>query len=383
MSSDGFGNTSNTGTISAQIPPNSTIVQAYLYSAAFSTGNYESMDLTGLTLNGQTVTFQTYFKNQWGSGYFKTGRADVTSIVQAGYGNGNSITGIYDFTVTEQNSEVDGEALVVIYSNSSLPERTIAILDGGANIDGDEVRVSFPNGLDKSSSDFIAEMYLGISFSYPNQSSTVTVNGTTITSNAGGYDDGTGANGGLITVGGYDDSYSSLMPAYGDDHERYDISDQISDGDTQIDITTINPSQDDNLFLVIFNISGEGDVDVTNPVQSDCKININSLNITGTREVGSPVTFTMDVDNSCSETVYYRFSYHADYGTNDYDGRNWVKTSPEYTTSNSHTFTFDEAGKYIIVIWAKNATTDSNDGVDIIGVSVNISDEGDEPYFPW
>jgi hypothetical protein len=273
----------------------------------------------------------------------------------------------------------------VVYSNPTLPQTTIAILDGGANIEGDKIKVSFQNGLNTTAPGFIAEMYLGISFSYPNQSSTVTVNNTVISKTSGGYDDGEGANGGLITVGGYDDPYSSLLPEYSDDHERYNISSYINNGDREINITTINPSKDDNIFLAVFNITGEGDVEVTNPVtDNSCKININGVTISGTREVGSPITFTLDADNSCSDTIYYRFSYHGGYGTDAYDGLHWnTMGATEYQTSNTMVYTFDEVGKYIVVIWAKNQSTDSNDGVEVIGFSVNISEQGEEPYFPF
>ena len=53
----------------------------------------------------------------------------------------------------------------------------------------------------------LADMGLGISFSsQPGQNSNVEVNGTRVTSSAGGQDDGGNENGALITVGGLDDS---------------------------------------------------------------------------------------------------------------------------------------------------------------------------------
>jgi len=99
-------------------------------------------------------------------------------------------------------------------------------------------------------------------------------------------------------------------------------------------------------------------IETSSSTTSECKINIKDISVSGTREVGSPVTFTMNVDNSCSGTVYYRYTVHCCYGTSGYDGLQWKSmTSTEYTTENTINYTFDEAGKYIVVIWAKNATT--------------------------
>jgi hypothetical protein len=87
------------------------------------------------------------------------------------------------------------------------------------------------------------------------------VNGTTITENAGNHDDGAQtANGSLITVGGFDDPFSALLPTYADDHERYNLVPFIDDGDTQITIDTFNTSADDNIFLAAFYVLGEARV---------------------------------------------------------------------------------------------------------------------------
>jgi len=58
-------------------------------------------------------------------------------------------------------------------------------------------------------------------------------------------------------------------------------------------------------------------------------------------------------------------------------------TSSEYTTENAINYTFNKAGKYIVVVWAKNATSDSSDGVAIVGIDVTIKEQGEEPYFPF
>lgn len=111
-------------------------------------------------------------------------------------------------------------------------------------------------------------MRLGIGFSCCDQQSTVVVNGTTITDTAGNNDDGAQvANGSLITVGGDNDPFSTLLPAYADDHERYNLVPYITLGDTTINVRTNNPSTNDNIFLAVFKVTGEGFVASCNP---DC-----------------------------------------------------------------------------------------------------------------
>jgi hypothetical protein len=110
-------------------------------------------------------------------------------------------------------------------------------------------------------------MIIGDNFSCCGQRSTITVNGTTITENAGNNDDGLGfaANGQLITVGGFDDPFSALLPSYADDHERYNLVPFITDGDTTITVDTFNGSQNDNIFLALFHVFGRAGINEPPP----------------------------------------------------------------------------------------------------------------------
>jgi hypothetical protein len=109
-------------------------------------------------------------------------------------------------------------------------------------------------------------MRLGINFSCCNQRSTVEVNGQLITENAGNYDDGLQqANGSLFTMGGFDDPFSPDNPSYADDHERYNLTSYISNGDTTIRVDTANASRDDNIFLALFYVSGEAGINEPPP----------------------------------------------------------------------------------------------------------------------
>ena len=129
-------------------------------------------------------------------------------------------------------------------------------------MDGESTTINFAQPLDPAAAGFFAEMRLGIGFSCCDQRSRVEVNGALLTENAGNNDDATEAlgNGNLITVGGFDDPFSNGA-SYATDHERYDLVPFINDGDTAINIRTINASRDDNIFLAVFHVAGEGTID--------------------------------------------------------------------------------------------------------------------------
>ncbi len=259
VSTDGFGSTTNSGTISASVPAGSTVLAAYLYTSTFQN---TSMAGIGATLNGNNVgPFTSLGSLQLIPGFFLTGgRADVTSIIKPIIDVGAG--GLYNFAITEASSAQDGEALVVVYSNPALAgARTVGILDGFSAITGDSATINFANPLDTTVAGFFAEMRLGIGFSCCSQASNVTVNGTLITQNAGNNDDGAQtSNGSLITVGGFDDPFSTLLPSYANDHERYNLTPYITNGSSAINIRTLNPSNDDNIFLAVFNVLGEANI---------------------------------------------------------------------------------------------------------------------------
>ena len=257
-SSDGFGSTEQVGTISASVPVGSTVLAAYLYSATYYPDAHDST----ATLNGSAVAFGPPVVNSIFPGFsLAAKRADVTGIVKPIIDVGPG--GIYDFTVAEFGTvqggdNVDGEALVVVYSNPALPVATVGILDGFSAVSGDNTAINFTDPLHPADAGFFAEMILGDSFSCCGQTSTIAVNGTTITTNAGNNDDGVGSisNGQLITVGGFNDPFSPFLPSYAQDHERYNLVPQIVDGDTSIHVFTQNPSSDDNIFLALFHVRG-------------------------------------------------------------------------------------------------------------------------------
>jgi PEP-CTERM motif len=251
LSTDGGGSNLGSYMVSAFVPAGATVTAAYLYQSTYGGATYNS-----ITLDGNSLTFGPASINT--SNGLRSSRVDVTSFLAPVINGG--VGGTYNFTIDEgaNINSIDGTALVVVYSLPSLATSTVAILDGFTAPGGDTTTLSFSSPLNPLAPGFTAEMRLGIGFSCCGQQSTVKVNGTTITNTAGNNDDGLGstANGQLITVGGDDDAFSTLLPAYGDDHERYSLVPYINVGDTAITVDTNNPSGDDNIFLAAFRVSG-------------------------------------------------------------------------------------------------------------------------------
>lgn len=250
VSTSGCGSTTQTCNLTANVPAGATILGAYLY-----TSTYTGAATAGGTFAGNPVTYTALGANNG----LEAGRMNVTAFV----------TGGGSFTVTETNVGQDGSALVVVYKDATSTDvRTVGILDGFSNSAGDSTSITFGQGIDKTVAGFRAEMRLGIGFSYDGQvcgdsstqTSSVAVNGTTITENAGCNDDSIDAvanNGNLITVGDDNDPISPFLPSVAADHERYNLANQITQGDTSISIRTRNASGDDNIFLAVFEVSGE------------------------------------------------------------------------------------------------------------------------------
>jgi hypothetical protein len=278
-SADGLGQNGTGGTIQADVPAGSTVVQAYLYGTYF----FDLDPVLGsrqIDFDGTVVTL-TKISDINTCCSLSTARADVTAQVAAKVGSGGAVT---DFTVNTDPSSLDGVGLVVIYSNPASPDTTIAVLDGSASQTGDSATFNFAAPLDKTVPGFAATMSLGSGFSYQGvdghacgfvpQFSIVNVNSQLLSGCAGNYDDGFGANGGLITVGGVGDSTNNPTPPAtpADDDELYDVNPFLTQGDTSVTIDSSNPSQDDNLFLAVIAITAKATVsqeNCTNGVDDD------------------------------------------------------------------------------------------------------------------
>lgn len=273
LSTDGFGSTTNSGTISASVDAGSTVAAAYLYTATYGNSSPGGFVPDDVELAGTTVSYDPFVENTTACCNIGSARADVTSVVKPIIEGGPG--GVYDFEVVENQAQntsngIDGHALVVVYENPALPEASIGIFDGFAEVGGDTTTINFAEALDTSNTDFFAEMVLGIGFSCCNQRSTVEVNGELLTENAGNFNDGNAqSNGSLITVGSFDDPISPPLPSYAEDTERYDLTPFIEDGDTSITIDTFNASRDDNIFLATFFADGRAGFNAPPPPPVD------------------------------------------------------------------------------------------------------------------
>jgi uncharacterized repeat protein (TIGR02543 family) len=268
-SADGLGQNGTGGTVQAEVPGGSTVVQAYLYGTYFEDAVPTVSDRT-LDFDGTTVVLDNLANSEPGNSGLATARADVTAQVATKVGSGGGIT---DFAVNTDPANLDGVGLVVIYSNPASPLVTVAVLDGGSKQTGDQVTFNFASPIHPAAPGFSAIMSLGSGFSYQGvdghacgggQYSTVTVNGTPLSSCAGNYDDGFGNNGALITVGGVGDSTDNpadgTATSGGTDDELYNLVPLLTDGASSLTIDTTNPSSDDNLFLSVIAVTADARV---------------------------------------------------------------------------------------------------------------------------
>jgi len=282
VSTDGCGSNTASCTLQSNIQAGSTIQAAYLYSSTFSS----STDPNGITLGkGANSTTPTFTPLGVNNGFLQAWRADVTSFVA----NNANLGSLTTWTVTEGGKSLilDGEALVIVYSNATAQPNThtISILDGFSATTGDTAKIGFtalPVG-------FTAHMFLGDGFSFDgvnplaptsiSQVSTIKVNGTNITTVGGHCDDdqdglGSCANGALFTMGGSNagsktDPFTPIpcdgLGCVGSDHEAYDLGNVFKVGDIIGTLNTLNPSDDDNIFLEVFDISGTAQINPPPP----------------------------------------------------------------------------------------------------------------------
>lgn len=286
LSVDGVGGdgVASVGDVMAHIPVTATILQAYMYSAGTPFPWYPDSPTTLADYNGAGITLAGQAINNFDTlvgatsiprpdiGQWFTARADVTSIVES------LRVGVEDYSwaVGEGtlNSRIDGNLLAIVYSDDSLVNGSVALLDGGQDTAGETTNVAFASPIDTSNPDFAAELGLGISFSCCAQASNVSIDGDLLSNNAGGSDDGMiVADGSLFTVGGLGDPLTNLE-SYENDRERYDLAPHISDGATGFSLFTNNPTGDDNIFFASLYVTGEIDSvnEEPNPVSAPANL---------------------------------------------------------------------------------------------------------------
>jgi hypothetical protein len=256
LSLDGLGIIGSTGTIQVEKPVGATVRRAFL--AAASTGLSERILVNGdVKIDGTDVNWSVTRRSSTIEAYNHW--SEVTSVVKPKIDAAPA--GRVDFTITEVDSSgIEGEVLAVIFDDpNQLTTNTVFLLFGAQNALGDRFILNLAEPLDKTLPNVAVQMSLGISYSAQgnSQASQVDVNGSRLTSSAGGADDGETANGALLTVGGLDDSFDNPAPLENPtnartDDELYDLLPFVQQGATTITVDTLNPSNDDNIFFAAF-----------------------------------------------------------------------------------------------------------------------------------
>jgi hypothetical protein len=272
---DGLGTSSGTGTIQVDKPSaGAKVVGAYL-TVANLWGSTTTP--TGYQLAGQNVTFTHTASNSNSKNYL----ADVTSLIKTSVDSASA--GNIDISVDEgaNNNSIDGSSLLVIFDDPDSLWGSLIFMFGVADPSGDTFGAAFPAlGANELNGHW---MSLAISFGFQatnlGQSSEISIttsaNATPayLTKVAGGSDDGEAANGALVTIGGIGDSTANnpgtsttfVSPERTDD-ELYSLDQYLLAGDTELTLSTINPSNNDNIWQAVFFLSR---VQVANAVVVD------------------------------------------------------------------------------------------------------------------
>jgi len=278
LSVNGAGSNAASFTIKVNKPDKAAIVdKAFLMSASNNSATISNGDVT---LNGKPVTWTNSVFNAIPPSYptfFNNVLGDVTSIVKPVM-DAMPAAGNKNFTIVEnasKNTSIDGEILVVVFKVPTGASETIALMFGAQQLAGDRFELSLDEPIDPKDANSVLNMGLGISYSCQTnglcaeagqQYSTINVNGKRVTSSAGGEDDGTAANGALITVGGVGDSLNTPADPNAtptgprSDDERYSLLKYIDKTTTLINVDTFNPSNDDNILFAYFEFSAKGEI---------------------------------------------------------------------------------------------------------------------------
>ena len=276
-STDGFGESSGTGSFSVLKPTGATsVVAAFLTSAGRDAQGIEAPAPT-VTLDGATVSFshEAYAVGSPSSPYvasFTNYFGDVTSIIQSYFsgsptgspqtmpwsGTEFAVPVTYDPNGTDKPT---GLSLTVIFNNPTMvSDSSVVVYFGMSDASGQDFALDFQN---LSSAPTGSWLSVGSAWSsgggqYSNikARNNLASSWTYISGSTGGFDDS--ASGELITVGGVGDSTTNpVNPVPGDnqpDDELYNLDGFLSAGVQQITLNLTNPSGDDNIFQAVLNM---------------------------------------------------------------------------------------------------------------------------------
>ncbi|MBD2138145.1 hypothetical protein H6F32_11215 [Anabaena sp. FACHB-1237] len=255
LSVDGYGTLDQTGSVQILKKPDATVRKAYLIGDGTTISS--SAIGTSATLNGTTVNWDRIESTS----FFYSYLADVTDILKPTIDSAAS--GILNINLDEgsETYSYEGLALAVLFDDpNQTTDNNVILYFGGLPTTGATSTINFSSPVDLSQV-LGATLGLGIGFSYAagGQTSQVSVNGQPLSLVAGNYDDGVLANGGLFTVGGFEDNPDNPSPASTDpetDDELYNLLPFINNGDSSLTLTTINPSNDDHIFFAHLTLGG-------------------------------------------------------------------------------------------------------------------------------
>ncbi len=140
-SADGLGQDNTTGgTVQAEVPAGSTVVQAYLYGTYFGDADTRPRPTAPSTSTARASCSTSSPTPSPATPVCRRRAATSPRRSRPRSGAGGGIT---DFAVNTDPPNLDGVALVVIYSNPASPEVTVAVLDGGSKQLGDQTTLNF------------------------------------------------------------------------------------------------------------------------------------------------------------------------------------------------------------------------------------------------
>jgi hypothetical protein len=269
LSMDALGMMEAEGKIQVEKPTDGKLRKAFLLSATTGFTGYK-LTSGDVKLNGNPVAWEKEIASSISSYNYW---ADVTNMVKPIIDGAPA--GIVDLTLYETNSSmIDGEILVAIFDDpNQKTDNTVILYFGAQNVAGDVFTIDTGKEIDLDDENLVLDFSLGISYGWQGtgQYSTVDINGTRLTTSAGGQDDGTASNGALMTVGGVGDTNSNpadpnALPNNDPrlDDELYDLKPFVKDGDKTITVNTQNPSVDDNILFAALFLGATGNINAIN-----------------------------------------------------------------------------------------------------------------------
>lgn len=251
--------------VTIEKPAGATVRNAYLIAASAGFTNYEPQD-GDITLGGVAIN--------WDPGKTMSNGINSVNVFADVTGNVRNVIdgadpGPVSFRVAEgsRTFSIDGSILAVVFDDPNVDvPATVVLAYGAQQVTGDRISLVRPSTV--PSEDVEVRLGVGISYGYQpsSQDNQVNVNGVRISTSAGGQDDGQGANGALITVGGNGDDPANPADPFARgfapdcprcDDEYYDLQPFLAAGPvSELELTTVNPSADDNFFFAALEVVG-------------------------------------------------------------------------------------------------------------------------------